>query len=566
MKNENTIKEQPLKGFEPLVYQTGKYKVIKGSLKEGSLPCDGIEDRFRAVVETASDAIFTVSSDGSITSWNKAAEEIFGYTIEEILGKPYILLMPERYRKNSEHIRHQVFHAERANTIRKLSEYPGMRKDGSEFPAEISYSIYRTSDGFHLTGIVRDITGRREAEKALAQAYNKMEKRVAERTTELNAANEKLRQEIAERKHAEEEGLKARDFLMSTFNNALEGFIVSDPQGFITMANDAAVKMFGFSRNELIGKNTIELRPEGKEYEEKGREFIEKLFENGYVKGLERKWKRKDGTLIDLEINIVLLKDEEGTIQGSLGSLRDITQQKRAQEKLIAYNKQLRSLASELSLVEESTRRNIAQNLHDQIGQSLAIAKMKLGVLKKASLPGEITEAIDDIYHLIVQSTQDTRSLIFELRPPVLYELGFEAAIEWLIGHITKQHGITIDFEYNKHPKKLDNQISIFLFQAVRELLMNVVKHSGTHNSKVSIKKDDDYITITILDKGAGFDPSPCNSHEQKTTGFGLFSIKERLMYLGGDFDIQSQPGQGTAVTLIAPTNIDEPTIVEKMQ
>ena len=323
------------------------------------------------------------------------------------------------------------------------------------------------------------------------------------------------------------------------------------------MANDAAVEMFGFSRNELIGKNTIELRPEGKEYEEKGREFIEKLFEDGYVKGLERKWKRKDGTLIDIEINIVLLKDEEGTIQGSLGSLRDVTQQKQAQEKLITYHKQLRSLASELSLVEESARRNIAQNLHDQIGQSLAIAKMKLGVLKKASLPGEITEAIDDIYNLIVQSTQDTRSLIVELRPPVLYELGFEAAIEWLIGQITQQHGITVDFEYNQHQKKLDNQISIFLFQAVRELLMNVVKHAGTRNSKVSIKKDDDYITVTILDNGAGFDPSLCNSYEQKTAGFGLFSIKERLTYLGGNFDIQSQPGQGTSVTLTAPTNID---------
>ena len=540
-----------------MAYQAEKYKSPSGSLKQGLLPCHSIEDRFRSVVETASDAIFTVNSDGCITTWNKAAEKIFGYTLGEILGKPYTLLMPERHRKNSEHIRHHVLTVQQSPMIRKSSEYPGLRKDGSEFPAEISYSIYRTSDGFHLTGIVRDITERREAEKALAKAYDELEKRVEERTADLNVANKKLQQEVADRKRAEEEGLKARDFLMSTFNTALEGFIVSDPQGCITMANDAAVEMFGFSRNELIGKNTIELRPEGKEYEEKGREFIEKLFEDGYVKGLERKWKRKDGTLIDIEINIVLLKDEEGTIQGSLGSLRDVTQQKQAQEKLITYHKQLRSLASELSLVEESTRRKIAQNLHDQIGQSLAIAKMKLGVLKKASLPGEITESIEDIYSLIVQSTQDTRSLIVELRPPVLYELGFEAAIEWLIGQITQQHGITIDFEYNQHQKKLDNQISIFLFQAVRELLMNVVKHAGTRNSKVSIKKDDDYITVNILDNGAGFDPSLGNSYEQKTPGFGLFSIKERLTYLGGNFDIQSKPGQGTSVTLTAPINID---------
>ncbi|MDX1779130.1 MAG: ATP-binding protein, partial [Thermodesulfobacteriota bacterium] len=117
----------------------------------------------------------------------------------------------------------------------------------------------------------------------------------------------------------------------------------------------------------------------------------------------------------------------------------------------------------------------------------------------------------------------------------------------------------------NKHPKKPDNQISIFLFQAVRELLLNVVKHSGTRRSKLSIKKDDDYIKVTIVDDGVGFEPAQTAIDKHKTSGFGLFSIKERLAYLGGDFDIQSNPGGGTCATLLAPLTIDETTILEKI-
>lgn len=388
---------------------------------------------------------------------------------------------------------------------------------------------------------------------------------IEERAAELNAFNDQLLRKVEELKQKEEEIREVRDFLMNMFNTALEGFIVTDSQGSITMANETALRILGFSRGELVGKNTIELRPEGEEYQEKGKELIEKLFEDGFIKGVERTWRRKDGSLAELETNMVLLRDKAGNVKGSLASLRDITERKRAREKLIAYNMQLRSLASELSLAEEGARRRIARNLHDNISQSLAMAKMKLGVQRKALRSNGGCEALDDIYNLISQAASDIRSLILELRPPVLYELGFEAAIEWLIERTKTQNNVRIDFEYDKHPLPVDNEIRIFLFQTVRELLTNAVKHAQTDYIRVCIRRDNSAISVTVADHGVGFDPAVLNKHGSHNGSFGLFDIRDRTNYMGGNLTITSQPGSGTCITISVPLTFDEKRLGELM-
>ncbi|MDH5202516.1 MAG: HAMP domain-containing protein [Nitrospirota bacterium] len=239
----------------------------------------------------------------------------------------------------------------------------------------------------------------------------------------------------------------------------------------------------------------------------------------------------------------------------------EITERKQVEEKLLNYQDQLRTMASELSLTEERERRRIASELHDRIGQSLAISKIDLGALRKELSSSELAGTIEKIYELITLTIQDTRSLIFELSPPILYELGFEAAVEWLAEQIKEQHNILVEFEDDNQLKPLDNDLRVVLFQAVRELLINIVKHSQARNAKVSLGSDESTIQIKVEDDGVGFDISRLYTQDNKSRGFGLFSIFERMDYLGGHFEIVSKPGHGTMVTLVAPLKRDEGSI-----
>ncbi len=231
----------------------------------------------------------------------------------------------------------------------------------------------------------------------------------------------------------------------------------------------------------------------------------------------------------------------------------EIIERKRAEEKLLIYQKQLRSLASELSLSEERLRRRIATNVHDHVGQNLAISKIKIESLRESVSSSELAKGLEEIRDLIAQTIESTRSLTFELSPPVLYELGFEAAMEWLVRQTRQQYGLSTEFKGNGQTKLLDDNVRILLFQAVRELLVNVAKHAQAHNVTVSTRRVGNEIQVSVEDDGVGFDISQTHSHDYKTAGFGLFSIRERLGHIGGHLEVESEPGLGTRVILVAP-------------
>jgi PAS domain S-box-containing protein len=232
----------------------------------------------------------------------------------------------------------------------------------------------------------------------------------------------------------------------------------------------------------------------------------------------------------------------------------EIEERKYNERKLLEQQDKLRSLSSELLLTEERERRHIATELHDRIGQTLAVTKIKLAELRAASASNETAaKALDDIRQYIEQTIQDTRSLTFELSPPVLYELGLEAALAWLINQIREKHGLRIELKDDGRSKPLDNGCRVIVFQAARELLFNIVKHARAHSATVSVRNNDNDICIDIEDDGIGFDSSELEATETGSRGFGLFSIRERLNPLGGYLEIKSEPGRGTHVTMVAP-------------
>jgi signal transduction histidine kinase len=237
---------------------------------------------------------------------------------------------------------------------------------------------------------------------------------------------------------------------------------------------------------------------------------------------------------------------------------REIEERRRAEEELIRHREQLRALSSELLLAEEKERRRIAVGLHDSIGQALAISKIRLGALRGSVSSNETAEQLDEIHKLIEEMIQETRSLTFELSPPLLYELGLEAALESLVDQILEQHDIRITFQDDGRPKPLDDSHRVTIFQACRELLFNIIKHARASNAGLSIRREDENVRVEIEDDGDGFSTPGDTSRPGETRGFGLFSIRERLSHLGGHLRVESEPGSGTRISMVLPLSPDE--------
>jgi len=231
----------------------------------------------------------------------------------------------------------------------------------------------------------------------------------------------------------------------------------------------------------------------------------------------------------------------------------DITEHKRTEARLHDYQQQLRRLASEISLAEEKERRRIASELHDGAIQNLALAKIKLGEFEKGLEPKGCGSTIDEIRELLELSIHDARSLIFELSPPVLYELGLEAAIEWLGEQFQARYGISCHVVAHAGEPAINVNMEVILFQVLRELLVNVVKHAHSSRVDITLHHLGDGVSLQVRDDGDGFDAAAVVSGSGG--GFGLFNIRERLKLLGATFEIDS--GRGTTVTITAPLAVE---------
>ncbi len=226
----------------------------------------------------------------------------------------------------------------------------------------------------------------------------------------------------------------------------------------------------------------------------------------------------------------------------------ELDQHRRDRDRIKRYQQQLRELASELSLAEERERKALASDLHDQVGQTLAMIKLKLmGMPLPASARG-LRREMDDIRRMLDQSIQHTRNLTFEISPPVLYELGLVPALEWLGEQFQTKYRLEVAVDSDRRRLKLSDELQFVLFKTVRELLVNAVKHSGAGRVSIAVKARGRGLRLTVRDDGRGFDPKKLKNVSIRGSGFGLVSIRERLKCLGGDLAISSAPGQGTTV------------------
>jgi signal transduction histidine kinase len=220
------------------------------------------------------------------------------------------------------------------------------------------------------------------------------------------------------------------------------------------------------------------------------------------------------------------------------------------------YQKQLRRLASELSLAEARERREIASDLHDHIGQALASVCQKVAALKGNAVFSGMEESFAEILRVLDETIRYTRDLTVAISPPVLYELGLAAAIDWLAERSLHRHGIRAVSSQAGTPGEVSEDIAVFIFKAVQELIANAAKHSGADEVLIHTDWEETGLAILVSDDGCGFDTSTAESGHSAGCRFGLFSIRERLSYIGGSFMIDSAPGEGTRVSISTPYTI----------
>lgn len=209
-------------------------------------------------------------------------------------------------------------------------------------------------------------------------------------------------------------------------------------------------------------------------------------------------------------------------------------------------------MAFNLLKAEEKERRQLASNLHDNVTQTLALSLIKLKMLRESLSSTVYAEPLGEISEIIEQTLNDIRAMTFDLSPPDLYELGLPFALESLCERFHNKYRLTIYFSSDKRVGRINDETSVLIFRAVQELLFNIVKHANANIARVSLKKDRDFIKISVSDDGVGFNPSAINNRD-KHTGFGIFSIRERLKGIGGQMDIKSRHKFGTHISITVP-------------
>lgn len=223
-----------------------------------------------------------------------------------------------------------------------------------------------------------------------------------------------------------------------------------------------------------------------------------------------------------------------------------LAEQLKAESRLLASRDQLSTMAAEMNRSDERARRHIARQLHDQVVQRLALGKIKLDLaVKRGQLPdsGEVRELVAILH----DSMADLRDLSFDLSPPILYELGLNAAIGSLGARLAQEHGFRLAFPGEESELALGEGLKVALFQIARELLINIVKHARPAKVSVEIEQTEDQVRLRVTDDGVGFDA------RANRTGFGLASIRQRAGFMGGGLTILSAPDAGTQAEVTLP-------------
>lgn len=358
--------------------------------------------------------------------------------------------------------------------------------------------------------------------------------------------------DTSEQKRSEEALRESEERFRKIVDTAHEGIWVVDGSGRTTYANHRLAEMLGMSLQEMLDASFEEVV-----FRKSGLQALEKEpLENGMQQTREVALRKRDGGLLWVLLASSPLQDSLGQRAGTLHMVADISERKNMEEQLREYGERLRLLAAHLERVREEERTWIAREIHDELGQGLTGLKLDLAELDRRiarlephQVEGFSRQRIQEMLHRVDDTIREVRRICTQLRPPILDNLGLEAAIEWQLGEFERKTGVRCRFQTWKTDPGLDTDRTTALFRIFQELLTNAARHSGASLVQVRLEAAEGHVMLELQDNGRGFQEEACCGK----SGLGLLGIRERVGLLGGSFQLESSVGRGTKAAVRVP-------------
>ena len=447
--------------------------------------------KFAAIIENSTDAIIGQKLDGTIVTWNRGAERIFGYTADEACGRHVSLLFPaESVEEQS-----RVVQCVRRGEIVPPFETERIRKDGTRIQVSLTVSPIRDSTGrvVGASRIARDITERKRMEQALRESE-----------------------------------AKARGIL----DTAVDAIITIDPRGIIESFNRAAERLFGYKADDAIGKNVSFLMPNPYRSEHDG--YLRNYLENGRAKiigiGREVVAQRSDGSLFpaDLAVSEVRLGDR----RLFTGILRDISERKRLEQEILD--------------ISDREKRRIGQDMHDSLGQLLTGIGFKSKSLENKLAAKQVPEGAiaKQIAELVTQAIMQARGLARGLQPVEPRPAGLMSALQELSINIQDLFPVSCTFTCSQVVEIRNSALATHLYRIAQEACNNAIKHGRAKQIAIELARAHDVVTVTVRDDGVGFS-QPAGT----TKGMGMQMMRYRAAVVGGPLSVRANGAGGTVIS-----------------
>jgi len=493
--------------------EVGVPEVVEGTVvditnrKRGEETLRQSEARYRLTVEAAADAIFTIGANGRILYANSAAERIFGYQREQILGQDFTLLMPEGRRELQKAGVRRYPETEEKQHHRRAVKLAGLHKDGREIRLEVSFGEYLGESEHAFTVIARDRTEQQRAVEAV---------------------------------RASEEGYRL------LFQRSLAGVYRSTLGGRILDCNEAFARIFGFaSRAEVLANGARELYPANGDR----KAFLARLRDERSLTNFEVRGRRKDGKTIWLMQNALLLEGANGADELIEGSVVDITDRREA-------GRAARQLPGRILRAQDEERRRLARELHDSSAQTATCVAMNLALAMKflAEAHPKARELLRDSMAMIKGLSRELRTLSYLLHPPLLDELGLGPALRSFTRGFAERSKLQVVVDLPKRLGRLPRDIELTLFRIAQESLTNIHSHSESRTARLRLARKPGQVTITVTDRGRGISREKLENVNGRSPqlGVGIPGMRERVRQLGGQLHVVSS-GKGTKVMATLP-------------
>jgi two-component system sensor histidine kinase UhpB len=474
------------------------------------------EARYRTLTESAPEAVVVLDVErGTFADFNRKACELFGFSAEALRSLGPLQLSPLRQpdgRQSSEaaaeYIRQAVAYA------RPVFEWTYRTADGHEYPCEVRLVRLPDPSRVLLRGSVTDIKERKRAEAALRES--------------------------------EERFRNAFDF-------AAIGMALVAPDGRFLRVNQALCDMVGYSAAELLARDFQSITHPDDLEEDLGlaRQILKDSLPFYH---LEKRYLHKEGRIVWALLSVSLLRGRHAEPLYFISQIEDITERKNAEKTLQAYNLRLKALSHQILGTQETERRRLARELHDEIGQMLTAVGLRLHQLKTVCGAGAEAVLNEDIA-FVNRAIEEVRELSLNLRPPMLDVLGLEAALRWYAQNQSQRSGLDVRLLGHLNVPRLDPNLEIACFRVVQESTTNVLRHAQARHVWIELQEEDTELNVVIRDDGVGFDVAEMHKRAGCGGSFGILAMRERIDLLGGRLEIESAPGQGTRVCARFPLN-----------